>query len=135
MFYEFAITVTANTLEATPKTENLHLAHGIIHRIDVQFPIGCVGLVKCRLWSPNFGSLPSNPSGYFASDGYIITQEDSINFLEQPYEVRATLWSAGTTYDHIVTIRFGIVENKFALLLISVVKGLQKFLQMVGIKV
>ena len=135
MFYEFAILVPKSRGESNPVEEDLKLTHGIIHRIEVQFPIGTLALTHCRLEHHTFGELPTNPSGSFATDGYTIPIDEYLEFFSEPYIIRATCWNDDDTYPHTVTIRIGIMESKRALMLLSVVKGLLTFLKMVGIKV
>lgn len=135
MYYEFAITVPANTSQSSPKEEDLKLTHGIIHRIEVQFPIGTLALAHCRLEHHTFGELPTNPSGSFASDGYTIPIDEYLEFFSEPYIIRAVCWNDDDTYPHTVTVRIGILESKRALMLLSVIKGLMKMLKLMGIKV
>jgi len=135
MFYEFAISVPKSTTQGTPKTQKLRLAHGVIHRVEVQFPIGTQALAHARLEHHSFGGLPTNPQGNFCSDGYIIPVDEYLEFFSAPYEVTAILWNDDDTYAHTITFRFGIWESKIAVFIMSVFKGLAKFLKMVGIKV
>lgn len=135
MYYEFAITVSANTAESSPVEQYLKLTHGLIHHIEIQFPIGCAGLAHCQLLSPNFGSLPTNPSGDFSSDGYTIPIDENLEFFAEPYIIKARLWNDDETYPHTITIRVGMFESKTALWIISLFKGLAKMLKLMGIKV
>lgn len=135
MFYDFAITVPANTAEASPVNEDLKLAHGIIHRIEVEFPVGCRKSTHCRLLHHSFGHLPTNPQGSFATDGYVIVITSPIEFYTRPYTIKAICWNLATDYPHTVTLRFDIVESKWALLLMNLLKRLDKLLSFMGIRV
>jgi hypothetical protein len=135
MFYEYAITVPASTTERSPVKQYLKLAHGIIQEIDIQFPIGCFGLAHARLEHHSFGSLPNNPQGSFATDGYIIEIKSPLEFYKAPYQVKATCWNDDDTYAHTITIRFDVVEAKAYLWLMAVLKGVEKMLKLMGIKV
>ena len=135
MFYDFAILVPVNTSESSPAEQDLKLTHGIIHRIEVQFPIGTLALAHCRLEHHSFGELPTNPSGSFATDGYTIPIDEYLEFFAEPYIIRATCWNDDDTYPHTITVRIGMLESKRTLMLLAVINGLMKFLSMVGIKV
>ncbi len=135
MFYEYSIAVPANTTEADPVEQQLPLALGIIHRVEVQFPAGCAGLVHVRLEHHSFGHLPTNPDGNFASDDYTIPVDENLNFAVQPFSVKAILWNTDGTYSHTITLRFGIFESKSALFFMSVLEGMAKMLKYLGIKV
>lgn len=134
MFYEFAVSVPANTTEASPVTRYLEIAHGIITGIDIQFPIGCMGLAHCRLEHHMFGSLPTNISGSFSTDGYIISVRTPIEFYQAPYDIRATLWNDDDTYPHALTIRIDEADSKAAVWFMGLMKALERFLKMVGFK-
>lgn len=135
MFYEYAIEVPASTTEAVPVTEDLKLAHGIIQGVDVQFPIGCFGLAHCRLTHHSFGELPSNPDGDFSTDGYIVQVRSPIEFTSEPFEVKAICWNDDDTYTHTITIRFDVVETKAMMWMLGILKGLEKMLKLMGVKV
>lgn len=134
MYYEFAISVPKSTAQTAPVTQTLKLAKGIIQRIEVEFPIGTQALTHCQLTSHNFGQLPSNLSGSFATDGFRRVVESPLDFQSSPYIVKATLWNDDDTYPHKVTIIFDIVDSKPILMVLSVFKGLQKMLKLMGIK-
>jgi hypothetical protein len=135
MFYEFAITVPANTASSAPKEEDLKVTNGIIHRIEVQFPIGTRALTHCRLEHHSFSELPTNPSGDFATDGYTIPIDEYLEFFSAPFVIKAVCWNDDDTYPHTLTIRIGILESKRVIMFMNILKGLTKFLQLVGIKV
>jgi hypothetical protein len=135
MFYEFSVTVPANTAKGSPVTENLKLAHGIIIGIDVQFPIGCMGLAHAQLRHHSFGQLPTNPQGSFATDGYIIRVETPMEFTKAPYQVKAVCWNTDDTYQHIITFRFDMAETKAQIWFLSILKGLEQLLKLFKIRV
>ena len=135
MYYEFDITVPANTAESAPVTEDLQLCRGVIHRIEVQFPIGTFGLAHCRLTHHLFGQLPTNPEGDFSSDGYIIPIDENLEFYSEPYAIKGIFWNDDDTYPHTITVRVGILDAKTPLFILSIFKGLAKMLKLMGIKV
>lgn len=135
MYYEFDITVPHSTAEGTPVNQDLLLCKGIIHRIEIQFPVGTRALVHGRLVHHLFGQLPTNPEGSFKADGYIIPIDENIDFNAEPYALKAKFWSDADTYDYIITIRVGILKDKTSIFMLSVLKGLATFLKLVGIQV
>lgn len=135
MYYEFDITVPANTAKTNPVKQELLLCKGIIHRVEIQFPIGTRALVHGRLKHHLFGQLPTNPEGDFKADGYIIPIDENLEFNAEPYKFDAEFWSEADTYDYIVTVRVGIFKDKTSIFVLSVLKGLATFLKLMGIKV
>ena len=135
MFFEYDITVTKLTTEATAEETRLPLSKGIINFINVQFPIGCAGLVHCRLEHHTFPHFPSNPSGNFKSDGFIIPVQGPIKFLSEPHEVNVVAWNEDDSLDHTITLRFDITESEPYIRMIKIFEGLAKLLKLAGIKV
>ncbi len=135
MFYEYGVTIPKSKAETTPTTQDLRLAKGVIHKVHVQFPIGCAGLVHCRLTHHSFGELPTNPDGSFSSDGYIVSSESPLEFFKEPYIIKFIGWNEDDTYAHTVTVRFDIIESQAYIWLLSLFKGIEKMLKLVGIKV
>lgn len=135
MFYEYPITVPANTQESDPLVEYLRIAHGVIQRMYVQFPTGCAGLVHCRLDYCRLLSFPADLTKSIASDGFIVPIEGPYEIYVEPYRIEATLWNTDDTYDHTITIRIDMVEAQEVLMFAKILAGLSKFLKLVGVKV
>ena len=135
MFYDFAITVPKSTTEAIPVEQAMKLTKGVIHRVEIQFPIGTLALAHCKIYHDEHQFLPTNPEGSFASDGYVIPIDENFELSTVPYSLKARCWNDDDTYQHIITIRVGVLGGEWAILLMKVIKGLVKFLSLVGIKV
>lgn len=135
MYYDYAITVTANTLESAPKKQILKLAKGIIHRVEVEMYPGCHRYVGCRLYYHNHQIYPRNLDGEFKTDGYTIAFDDYQEILREPYEVEFRGYSPTSTYDHTVVIRVGVLESSIAIMGLKMVKGLSVLFKVFGIKV
>ena len=134
MFYDFAITIEANTTEAEAKETRLELTWGIIHRIEVQFPIGTQALAHCRLLHRRAQKWPTNIDGSFASDGYVIPIDEHFDLTEPPHELTAICWNDDDTYPHTITIRIGILPPEVLTPLTGIGAMLKKFLKLVGIR-
>ena len=135
MFYDFAFTIDKETAEDAAEPQELKLTHGIIHHVEVQFPIGTRAPAHCRILHHAHQVWPTNPQGSFASDGYTIPIDENYEFFEEPYTLTAICWNDDDTFPHTITIRVGILESKTALLMMKVIKGLVSFLKLARIKV
>ncbi len=112
MFYDFAIKVETTDTEASPKEQVLKLTYGVIHRVEVQFPIGTQALTHCKLFHEEHQLFPTNPDGDFASDGYVIPIDDHFELHTEPYSLKAKCWNEDDTYAHTITIRVGILPEE-----------------------
>lgn len=87
--------------------------HGILHKIEVDFPPGCRKMVKVIIRCPGlFQVSPLNPDGQHKADAYTISYPAWYPLEEEPYMLVAEAWSPGTTYPHNITIRLGIEKRE-----------------------
>lgn len=135
MFYDFTITVAPTDTAASPKEQTLQLEKGIIHRVEVQFPIGTRALVHCQIRKALHQVWPKNPDGNFASDGYTIAWDDYEPLETAPYQLKVVLWSTADTYSYDIVLRFGVLSRELLTPLGGVVGALKKFLKLVGVGV
>lgn len=108
MFYDFAISVPKNTTAAAPLVTNVQLPPGTIHKVDVQFPAGCVGLVRSQAFRGAHQVWPSNDGAYFAANGATLSWEDEYDLADAPFTLRIVAWNLDDFYAHTVTWRFAL---------------------------
>ncbi|OFW65462.1 MAG: hypothetical protein A2Y74_01515 [Actinobacteria bacterium RBG_13_63_9] len=114
MIYEFPLTVETAHLVGSPVEEEVKLTHGVVHRVEVEFPAGCVGLVHVAIDHFAHQAWPANPSGSFASDDYVVAFDDYLPLLTPPYKLKLRGWTEGTSYDHTVKVRIGLLPESIA---------------------
>ena len=112
MFYDFAITVPANTLATTPKVTRLKLTQGFVTQVEVGFPPGCNGMVRARITRGLNQVWPSNTEGYFGWDSFTVSYPEFYPLDTPPYELVCETWSPGTTYPHTITVRVGVTRGE-----------------------
>lgn len=133
MFYDFAITVPADTKEATPFSQELKLTAGVIQKVSLLFPPGPHGMVKVRIMDDGHQFLPTNPDGYFATDDEAVNIDEWYPLDAEPFSLRAVGYSPGTTYSHTISIRIGVLRPEEVEAQSGIMSALRKFLKMVGI--
>lgn len=114
MFYDTTLTISAGTAKTSPATEELHVTHGVIHRVEIEFPAGCAGLVFCTISHQEHQLWPTNPDGYFCSDDYVIAFDDYYEIFGAPYFLKLKGWSPGAYLSHTLKIRVGILPRPIA---------------------
>jgi len=105
MFFEYDITIPANTSIETYISEILRLSRGIISRVDLNFPSGCAGLVGVRLFKDNLQVIPSNYPKWIETDGETIPIASSIDLSINPYELIFQGYNLDDTFDHTIRVR------------------------------
>ena len=134
MFYDFAITVPANTLAAASHKEALKLTHGVITSVRLDFKHGTDHLVHLVIKNGLHQVYPTNPGGTFNLDGVYCSFEDFYRFQEEPYELQVEAWSPGATYAHTIDVQIGLIESEVALAGLKLLGGLARLFKLVGIK-
>jgi hypothetical protein len=133
MFYDFSITVPANTPEYDPIEQILPLTAGVVQKLSIQFPRGTFALVHVKLLYHEFQVWPTNPDGSFNADGYPLEWEESYELDTEPYEMKAVLWSDADTYDYDINIRLSILRTEDVEKQSGVISALKSFLKLVGV--
>lgn len=133
MFYDFALTVPADTQETSPAELRMKLTAGILHNVRILFPPGPHGLVKIRILEDGHQFLPTNPDGYFASDDEAIAIDEYYPLTAEPYTMRAIGYSPGTVYPHTIAIRIGILPSTSLQETTSLNDMLKKMLRFFGV--
>lgn len=114
MFYDFALTIPANTLESAALEDVVKVTHGVLHRVEIAFPAGCAGLAHLVILHREFQIYPTNPGGSFASDNYTIPIDDYYELFDVPYSLKLRGWNLDDTYPHTLTVRLGILLEDVA---------------------
>ena len=110
MFFEYPVTVPADTAKAAPVEEELPLCAGTITQVGVQFPAGCAGMVNASIWRGDHQLWPVNLDDAIAGEDAVVAWPESYDLADEPFSVKVKLWSPGTTYDHTITFRFALLS-------------------------
>ena len=109
MFYVFAVTIPANTAATAPVEQHVDLVPGVIHRVELQFPRGCVGLVHVQVWQEFHQLFPTNPGADFATDGFIIAWNDAHELVDGQARLTLRAWNLDDTFPHTIPFRFAVL--------------------------
>lgn len=112
MIYETAITIPANTSRTNPQRTDIKLTAGILSRLNVQFPPGCVGLAHISIWWQSHQLYPTNPDADISADDYTVDFEVYFPLDTAPYVLSVRGYNEDDTYDHTITVRFGVLPDE-----------------------
>jgi len=110
MIYAFSFTVQKNTTQQNQQLKRLKLCYGIIHQIDIVFPIGCRGLVHCHIDDALHQIWPTNPDSTFSGDGEVISGKEFYELKVEPFELQLWAWNEDDTYDHTIIVRIWMLK-------------------------
>jgi len=109
VFYSFDLLVPADTPEDDPVELTAELCYGIIHQVRIVFPRGLKAMVGIRVYRYEHQIYPSREDFDLRGDGMTVTFEDRYPLLEPPFNLKLRGYSPGTTYNHTITFRFGVL--------------------------
>ena len=111
MLYSKSISVPPNTKETSPILQRIKVSVGYIFRAWINFPPGCAGLVKLRVFLEDSPILPVNSSDFIRGDGYVYEYPVYIEITSEPMILKVQLWSEDDTYTHTIDVQFLILPK------------------------
>ena len=112
MIYQTTITTVKGPAAFTLKQSTLKVTKGLVYKVEIDFPPGCSGLLKVKIFDGGHQVWPSNNNESFSTDGHIISFDDTLLKLAAPFQYTIHTVNEDTIYDHSVTIRIGMVSEE-----------------------
>ena len=112
MFFSFNLAIPAGTAQTAPVEVEALLAHGIIHRVEIEFPAGCAGLAHVAIRRGLHQLWPLNPDASFATDDWIIAWDEHQELLEEPYALTLVGYNLDDIFPHTPVIRLGVLPQQ-----------------------
>ena len=108
MDYKFQDTVPANTPKANMRRLKMTLAPGVIHKVVVHFPAGCLYLAHATIWQGEHQVWPTNSEESYNFEDYIHEMAEYFP-IGAPAELELRTWNLDETYDHTIFVTIGIL--------------------------
>lgn len=96
------ITVPKDTTQEVPYTLTIRLPIGVIKRLWVEFPRGCMGLVGLQIHRAVEQIFPIPAGGWFRSDAAVYDFNFTHYIRSEPYEVVFHGYNLDDTYSHTI---------------------------------
>ena len=109
MFFEYALTVPANTAQAVPAELDMPLSPGTVARVGIQFPRGCVGLVHVQVFDEEHQVWPANLDGDISAEGIEVSWVEDHDLDEAPFTLTLRAWNDDDSFPHTITFRCAIM--------------------------
>jgi len=110
VFYEFDLTIPANTPKESPAELDVTISAGTIEQIEVQLPRGLRSLVHTVAIRGSHQLWPTNPDGSIKGDDARIIWGENFPLIHAPFIITLLGWSPGTSFSHVVTWRFQVAS-------------------------
>ncbi len=112
MIYVATITTPANTAETAAVKTIMPVVPGLIFMIEVEFPAGCVGLLRVRVMDGPYQVCPSTRLESLRGDNVVLRFDDSYLKESAPNELEIVTWNTDTVYPHSCQVRIGIAASE-----------------------
>lgn len=109
MFFEYSLTIPANTPATAPVETEAVLAPGTVSEVAIQFPRGCVGLAHVQIWRSEHQVWPVNLDGNIAGENAIIDWDEDYDLDDDPFTFTLRGWNLDDSYAHTITFRFALL--------------------------
>ncbi len=115
MFYEFSLTIPADTPESEPVSVDAALVAGTIEHVEVQFWAGHRGNVHVRILEQEHQVWPTNVGDWLTSEAYTISFDEHYVLVDRPYTLLIEGWNEDTDYDHQIIVRFSVSVGRWTI--------------------
>ena len=114
MIWAWDINITADTLEASPKTQILKMSKGVIVKVEFKFLAGCHGMVKARLRRGESQLVPLSRDEWITGDDEAVSFSEYFELKTTPYQLKFIGCSPDTKWPHKVTVRISVLPSNIA---------------------
>ncbi|MBA7580769.1 hypothetical protein ES708_22663 [subsurface metagenome] len=133
MLFQASITIPKNTSKASPTTETLTIAHGIITKFMVRPRMGHAALAHLVILHHEHQIAPSTENMDLHGDGSPIDWEEYYESYQPPYELKLKGWNEDDTYPHTFDVFVAVLPRK-AVLSLSIVDAIKSLLGVISPK-
>jgi len=110
VIYVTDVEITAGKTAEDPARGVLKVTRGLVYRIEIEFPLGCVGLVGVQVYDGGFQVWPINPGEWLKKAQGVISFDDIYLKLQPPFEFAIHGYNSDDTYTHTPIVRIGLVS-------------------------
>ena len=115
MLHSKQITLSSGQTEATSTKTRFKVNRGVIFRVWITFPSGCVGLVKMRILHEGHPILPVNADAFIRGNNFTFEIPLFFEILDEPQQITIEAWNEDDTYDHEIDVQLLILHKSLVL--------------------
>ena len=133
MFDAWDYTIPASTSEANRIRVSCPISLGLLVELDVDFPSGCFGLARCRVFLGEKPVFPRSSSSHIKGDNNTVRSEYIAervkgNLPRLTWEV----WNLDVTYSHMLTLKAHWITEEELETQISLLNGMLARLDLIA---
>lgn len=111
MFYSWPITIAAENTINNPAIIEMPMSAGVIHQVDVLFPINCNHYICVQVFDASFQLWPSNRAGSIRGNASVISFRDFYEMSTDNNILTGVAWWEGVETENTVWIQLGVLQR------------------------
>lgn len=112
MFYSFNITVSAGTTEATAEETELELSAGVIHQIDILFPVNANREVYVKILHAAYQLVPTNRDDSIRANNTVISTREFFELEPGSNILTVKAWNTHASDDFMISVNIGVLPRR-----------------------
>jgi hypothetical protein len=112
MFYSFEKTVTPSHTKASPWTQRLDIAVGIIHQVDFVFPTDTDKDLHAQIQHGSQQLWPSNTGGAIRGDSMVISFREFFKVDQATNDLKLMAWNTHATDSLLLVVNIGVLPEE-----------------------
>ena len=112
MFYSYNIDVTPLGSEANPVDTPVRLSAGVIHQIDILFPVNANREVYVKIFQGGYQLCPSNRSGAIRANNTVISTREFYDLIPGANDLTIRAWNVHAADTFMISVNIGVLPRR-----------------------
>lgn len=112
MFYSYNIDVTALGSEVNSVDTVVRLSAGVIHQIDILFPVNANRECYVKILHGGYQLVPSNRSGAIRANNTVISTREFYDLIPGANTLTIKAWNVHATDDFMISVNIGVLPRR-----------------------
>jgi len=112
MFYSYNINLTALGSENNPVETELKLAAGVIHQIDILFPVNANRECYVKILHGAYQLVPSNRSEAIRANNTVISTREFYDLIPGGNILVVKAWNTHALDDFMISVNIGVLPRR-----------------------
>ena len=112
MFFSNNITVTHGTTEATAEETELELSAGVIHQVDIIFPVNANREVYVKILQAAYQLIPTNRDDSIRANNTLISTREFYELIPGANILTVKAWNTHAADDFMISVNIGVLPRR-----------------------
>jgi len=112
MFYSFNIDVTPLGSETNPVDTVVRLSAGVIHQLDILFPVNANREVYVKILHGGYQLIPTNRSGAVRANNTVISTREFYDLIPGANTLLIKAWNVHAADTFMISVNVGVLPRR-----------------------